>query len=437
VSTRPTEARPNLASLVDNYCRRVTPAVLEQHQSGSISSPLGIWLLLAACASAAAGSEREQLEDVLGCSASGAASLLGQFLEAPPPALHCALALWVSSTDRTTPLVEWSASLPKSVERGPMPAQADADAWAARRTSRLINEFPLQITELTRIILASVLASKVTWQRPFEIAQAAEHLRASSPWSGRVEHVLLDREAALPSMLAQTEAAGVVAVHFAVANEELAVVSVAADPGVDRHLAFEAAYEIGRRARLGALTEARCSLFDLPLGQGHSWEIFEEEVASHRAGDRSESIVSATLVDWSIGSDLDLLRAERFGVATALNALLGLIGPHKSGDEYEAVQSAAASYSSKGFEAAAITAFGIRLAAALAGPEEKGLRRTARLFFDHPYAAIALAGRPSDFSGQGAGRTELFGLPLFSAWVAEPREPETAQSASVRETNPG
>jgi hypothetical protein len=235
-------------------------------------------------------------------------------------------------------------------------------------------------------------------------------------------------------MLAHTEAAGVVAVHFAIANEELAVVSVAADPAVDRHLVFEAAYEIGRRTRMGALAEARCSLFDLPLGPGHSWEIFEKEIASYRGGDRSESIVSATLVDWSIRSELDLQRSERFGVSRALDALLGLIGPLGMSDAYQAVQSAVASYSAKGFEAAAISAFGL-VGASMTMREERGLWRTARLYFDHPYVAIALAGRPSDFTRQRAGHTELFGLPLFSAWVAEPREP--VESGSVREANPG
>jgi hypothetical protein len=424
MSTKPIDARQDLAALVDVYSRRVTPAVLAQHQSGSVSSPLGIWLVLAACVSAAAGSELEQLEDVLGCSASEAASLLAEFLQTPPTAVHTALALWVSSSDRTTRLVEWSAGLPQSVERGPIPSQADADAWAARRTSALIKKFPLRITDLTRLILASALASKVTWQRPFEIVPAAEHLRSSSPWSGRVAHVLVDRAPVLPLMLTQTDAAGVVAVHFAVAHEELAVVSVAADPAVDRHQVFEAAYEIGRRCRVDALVEGRCSLFDLPLGPGHSWEIVEEEIASYNAGDRSESIESAMLVEWSIESDLDLQRSERFGVAPALGALLGLIGAHEMGDQYDAVHSAVASYTSKGFEAAAISALGVRLAAAIRRTGEKGLRRTARLLFDHPYAAIALAGRSSDFTRQRAGHTELFGLPLFSAWVGEPREPE-------------
>jgi hypothetical protein len=173
------------------------------------------------------------------------------------------------------------------------------------------------------------------------------------------------------------------------------------------------------------LIEARCSLFDLPLGPGHSWEIVEDEIASNQADDRSESILSAVLVDWSVESKLDLKRSDRFGVGPALGALLGLIGSHPMGDEYDAVQSAVASYSSKGFEAAAISALGVRFAGAFKGPEQKGLRRTARLFFDHPYAAVALAGRPSDFTRQRAGHTELFGLPLFSSWVSEPREPET------------
>jgi hypothetical protein len=399
--------------------------VLDQHHTGSISSPLGIWLLLAACVTAAVGSQREELESVLGCSASEAASLLAQFLETPPSALHAALALWVSSADRTTPLVEWSASLPPGVERGPIPDQADADAWAARRTSGLIERFPLKITALTRLILASALASKVTWQHPFEIAPAAEHLRSSSPWFGRVEHVLVDGAPVVPLMLARTEVAGVVAVHFAVAEEELAVVSVAADPAVERDFVFEAAYEIGRRCRDDAPAEARCSLFDLPLGQGHSWEIVESEVAARQAGERSESIVSATLVEWSNASTLDLQKSELFGITPALDALLALIGPHRTGDVYDAVQSAVASYTSKGFQAAAITAATIRAMAAFQSPEEKGVRRTARLFFDHPYAAIALAGHLSDFTQQGAGHTDFFGVPLFCAWVSDPREPET------------
>ena len=47
-----------LGALIDGYSRRVYPAVLEQHADASVSSPLGVWLLLAACASGAGGDHR-------------------------------------------------------------------------------------------------------------------------------------------------------------------------------------------------------------------------------------------------------------------------------------------------------------------------------------------------------------------------------------------
>ena len=221
--------------------------------------------------------------------------------------------------------------------------------------------------------------------------------------------------------IVQTEAAGVVAVHFALATEELAVLSVAADPSVDRGAAFEAAYEVAQLCRQDDLGGARCSLFDLPLGSGHSWEITEHEVLSF-SSEHQEEIEDAVLPAWSIQSRLDL-KVGGFGVQPALGALLGLIGPSPLGDVTEAVQSAVASYTPTGFEAAAATGFGIRAAGI---PREKAVTREARLVFDHPYVAVALAGTTSDFRRTRAGHTEAFGLPLFGAWVAEPEEPKVA-----------
>jgi hypothetical protein len=426
-TTQQAGATRSLPALVDAYCRRVLPAVLRQHPDGSISSPLGIWLLLAACVTAATGELREQLEDVLGCSATEAAAYLDRLLQEPPPALQTALALWVGGADRTTALVEWSSTLPKTVERGPVPSRAEADWWADRTTSGLIKRFPLDITGLTRVILASALATKVTWQQPFDVVSSAQTLRDSSPWSGLVRFVLVDHDPVIPSMLARTEAAGVVAVHFAVANEELTVLSVAGDPTIDRSVVLDATYEIAHRFRDDALADARCSLFELPVGEGHSWEISEREVHTERAGECSEDIESAALVAWSAKGRLDLQRSELFGVEPAFGALLALIGPSPAGDTREAAQSAVASYTPTGFEAAAISSMAVASMARIKTFPEKGLRRTARLFFDHPYAAVALAGSQSDFLGSpAAGHTAMFGLPLFSAWVAEPVEAEIA-----------
>ena len=68
-----------LTALVSAYARRVSAAVLEQHGAASVSSPLGVWLLLAACVSASQGSDRAELEQALGCSAEEASRLLAAF----------------------------------------------------------------------------------------------------------------------------------------------------------------------------------------------------------------------------------------------------------------------------------------------------------------------------------------------------------------------
>jgi hypothetical protein len=420
---QPTASQSELVGLVDAYCRRICPAVLDQHPGNSVSSALGIWLLLAATATAASGPELAALEEALGCPAAQAAELLARFLDAPPAALRTAIALWVRGADHTTPLVEWSASLPSAVERGPVPSQSDADAWTDRKSGGLIKRFPLELSPRERLVLASLLATKVSWASPLRVVPASGYLRASSPWRDLVAQVLLDELPSTLTMLASTEAAGVVAVHFAQAVEHLGVLCVAADPSVDRRLVFEAGYELARRCRNDTLGRARCSLFDLPVGEGHSWDITEREVRAYTSGESFEEIEHAVLAEWRSECNLDLAASARFGGGTALLALFGLIGPSPDGDGADAIQSVLASYTSTGFEAVDASFLRMR-AGAIEQPTHPGLERRAKLYFDHPYIAIALAGRSSDFSRTRAGHTDLFCLPMFSAWIETPGDAE-------------
>lgn len=405
-----------LGSLVEAYARRVAPAVLAQHGDGSVSSALGAWLLLAACAGAAEGSERAALEETLGCSAREAGSLLAAFVSAPPPALKAAIAVWVRARDATEELAAWVRRLPEGVESGFMPTASEADAWAARKTMDLIRKFPLEIDESTRIALASALATKVSWEVPFEVVAAADGVRRSSPWAGLVSRVLRDGRPAGHALIARTHAAGLVAVHLAVAREDLTVVSVSAAPEVDRPSAVAAALELAV-ASLGDPDALACSLYDLPLGAGHSWEIAEREVRAVGGPGSRERIAGVVLPAWEVRGELDLTVSDAFGTAPALETLRRLIGPRPD-DECAATQAAVASFTRYGFEAAAVTAFGVRASAALA-PGERVVERTAVLRFDHPYAAVAVAGRPG-----AADPTAFAGLPLFTAWVHQPAEPE-------------
>jgi Serpin (serine protease inhibitor) len=401
-----------LAALVDGYARGVTPGVLSQHSGASVSSALGIWLLLAACVSAAQGSERSALEEALGCSGDEAVRLLASFAASPPSAVSAALAVWVRASDATVLVADWVRSLPEGVESGPMPGQAQADAWAERETLGLIKTFPLEIDRETRIVLASALATKVSWQVPFDVVAAADYLASSSPWRSVVSRLLWDGHPGEHAMIARTEAAGLVAVHRALAkaDEDVAVVSVCAAPEVDRAQVVAAAYEVAvGAAGSGAWAVPRCSLYDLPLGPGHSWEISEREVPTWVKKPPRGRIAGAALPAWKIDGRLDLARSAAFATGPAFDALRKLIGPRPD-DSCDAVQVAIASFNRYGFKAAAVTTFGVA-AAAMRAPSARALERTAVLRFDHPYAAVAVAPSFSD-------------LPLFTAWVADPIEPE-------------
>jgi hypothetical protein len=218
--------------------------------------------------------------------------------------------VWHQQAAETDALRGWLAGLPGSVERGDVPTQAQADAWARRTTQGMIETFPIEITPLVVLVLASALATKVSWLRPFDVVPATA--LGDSPWATALQRVLRSPESGHDCYIAETERAGRVAVHTARDEAGRALIAL------------------------------------LPTG------------------------------DW----------------------------------EYDARQSAYARYSREGFEAAAVTALGVRLAAARPGD---GVRRTATLRFGHPYAVVAAV--ESDESPWD-------GLPVFSAWVAEPENAE-------------
>jgi hypothetical protein len=213
-----------------------------------------------------------------------------------------------------------------------------------------------------------------------------------------------------------------------VAEEDLTVISVSAAPDVPRTAVLEAAHEVAACARQDSPPPA-CSLFELPLGTGHSWQISEREAPTYTVGERVERIVGVSLPAWRIESQIDLQASSLFGTAAALEVMRELIGPHPD-DRTEAAQAAVAAFTRYGFEAAAVTAFGIR-ASARRGPQETGIERTAVLRFDHPFAAVAIAGKPAPpQSARPTKRGSAFtGLPLFSAWIQEPQEPEQEPQA--------
>ncbi len=384
-----------VADCVARYAARLQAFIGTRHH---VASPLGCWLLLALAGPASTGPDREALADVLGCDIDVAATAAAELLAGPHPLVASAAAVWTAAG---APLDDkfdrWQAGLPTGVSTGPLPDQAGLDNWARERTFGLIDHFPITRTPDEYLVLASALATKVSWQVPFELAPARA-LGAGSPWSGQLSRVLRTPDSGDPaahdSFVATTTDAGDVAVDVARARGGLIVVSLIAQPEVPAGKVLAAAHRIGCAYAVGSPVPRR-EVASLPLGDSSLWLVREEKSAD-------PDTCKALLPAWSARSDHDL-SDPALGFAAAKSALAPGSG------RWQARQSAMAKYTRTGFEAAAVTGVAAFLVARPAGT-----RRVAELRFGHPYAVVAVT---------LAANGPWHGMPVFSAWVAEPEEP--------------
>ena len=368
-----------IAAALARYARSFHQVAGDGHH---VASPLGAWLLLALAGPACGGDDLRQLTQIVGVDADAAAGFAAELLRHPHPAVHAGAAVWGGSGPAAgARIASWREGLPPLVDTGPVPAQADLDAWVRRHTKGKIDRFPVEGGAAVTWLLATALATRLSWQRPFHLA-AASALGPASPWAVTLTRVLRTpggpgnrRVPGHDQFIAATDTAGEVAVHAVSARDGLMVVSVAAAPQVPASVVLSASYDVGTALATGRPLTRR-SLFDLPLGDGAAWTITQEHA-----------------------------------------------GP------WQATQAAMARYSRTGFEAAAVTA----LAVAVSAPKLKpGIRRTAELRFGHPFAVVAVT--TSDRAPHARHPPEppgpWHGLPVFSAWVASP-EDATAEPTST------
>jgi hypothetical protein len=404
----------DIATPLAQYARRFHAIAGSRHH---VASPLGAWLLLALCAPASDGKTREFLNATLGCDVADAAELAAGLLASPHPLVAAAAGVWHREGALSETLAHWMTGLPAEVQTGPLTTQAALDDWARRHTFGLIERFPIELDPSVYLVIATALATRVSWQQPFDLAPASA-LGPSSPWATELTRVLRTPHGpGHEQFVAATQAVGDVAVHAALARGGLLVASVAADPGVPAGDVLAAAYELAPALATGG-SVARRSLFGLPLGEGPLWSL-SETTAPIKSGAAREERCTAVLPAWTARSEHDLTDPE-LGFAAAAQALA-------PGDPWAARQAAMARYTRVGFEAAAVTGMAVGLAMRV---PRQGLVRTAELRFGHPFAVVAVTtepygpGRPA-----GPGPSPWSGLPVFSAWVAQPEDaqPEDAE----------
>ncbi|MGQ5261299.1 hypothetical protein ACTWLT_11135 [Micromonospora sp. ZYX-F-536] len=398
---------------LSGYAARLHATIGDRHH---VASPLGAWLLLAVAATTATGGAdrpaADGLAEALGTDLTSAAEVARALLDAPHPLVASATALWHRPDQRANGSTGWRDALPATTDVGPLPDQAGLDAWAREHTHGLIERFPLRVGPDVVLALASALATRISWADPFEVAEASA-LGTGSAWASRLRRVLRSPGHGHRSAIATTERAGDVIVHAAPAQAAngagLMVVSVAAAPQVPPADVLAAAYRMSAGAADGGEPAGRRSLFDLPLGDTPLWALYEERVRTS-ARDGREERHRAVLPCWSARSEHDLT-APALGFPAASATLARTLAlPVR---DFEARQVAMARYGRYGFEAAAVTGmFG------LTSLPPEGVARTAELRFGHPYAVVAVATDKRSDGGTGPWH----GVPVFSAWVAEPDE---------------
>ncbi|WP_329095432.1 serpin family protein [Streptomyces sp. NBC_01439] len=377
--------------------RWAAAAQVPDGNTGTVFTAAGLWPLLALLADGSGGPARAELEQALGIPADAAGRAARELLAALAGVrgLRTATGLW---TDAGLPLEgDWSAKLPADA-RGTLTGDPDADAealdaWASDRTDGLIERMPVALDEDTLMVLASALALRLRWIQPFDEWGGEPH---TGPWAGRRVRMLYRSTSLLDRVRVAHGPTGAVTL--------LEVVGAA---GVDVHLVLgEPGEPAGGTLTTGiaAITRALPATAVSLLPDGRPGPGLAVGTV---AADSPEPRLGIQTVAFEVRSEHDLLdHARLFGLETATDTDRGHF-PGVSSRPLavdSARQTALARFDAEGFEAAAVTAFGLVGCAAPARPRYRA--RRAEVHFDRPFGFLAVH------------RTSR--LVLAAGWVAEP-----------------
>lgn len=343
-----------------------------------ISSPLGLWLLLALLAPELDEDAQRFLASRLGTNVSDARVQASRLLAEPHPAVASAIGAWAADPRVAGLLQRAVADLP-GVGVGPVPPQQELDAWASGRTHGLVRRFPVAVRPETVLLFASALVGKTSWTHEMDEDDDGRLVTGS----GRF-------------LVCDTQAAGRVAVAVPADQDGLSVMSVIAAPDVPQADVVQATYEIAKYIRNDWLGE-----YEVPaaeLEDGHAWTVRE------RLDDGWEPRVEWTCVlpAWTLESEWDLTAAP--GVDLVRDHVVRLAPDLPPPVTIECRQAATGEYSSTGFIGTAVTAMGLMCGSAM--PHDEVLVREVEVVFDRPHAVLAVA-RGGAWDG----------VPVFQAWV--------------------
>lgn len=345
----------------------------------TVVSGAGLWPLLALVCGAADGQARQELAAAVGMPADAAAEAASEALAVldASPDIAAASGTWVREGIELHPW--WRAHVPPA-STGELPgrrvldAQAALDAWARERTDGLIEQMPVQLTDDIVLVLATALVVRTRWVEPF-----TEQERGGRTWLQRT-------------------VSGVGDVHTVTGqNGPVTIATIRGKQDVDVLLGLGVedarssdtlrALLTGERAAEGA------QLLDGP-GSAPGVRVCEIRGQAPRT--------ALTVPAFEVRNTHDLLREAE---------VLGLRAAHEHGgfprlsDTPTRVEQGAhevmARLFATGFEAAAVTGFGMRPVAFVLEPATRELQ----VSFDRPFGFAAVH-RPT-------------GMPIVAGWLAD------------------
>jgi serine protease inhibitor len=350
-------------------------------EDGTAFSAAGVWPLLAYLAGGAEGAARAELTEALGLPPGQARDAASELLGAMDAmrGLDTVLGLW---TKRTLELrEEWEAGLPADAHGvltgDPVADHQALDAWAVKRTGGLIDRMPVTLAEDTQMVLASALTMRTQWLSPFH---EVELETAYEPWATKPRLGLRRSSAVLDRVGVADTPGGSVTELKVLGNNALDVHLLLGEEGMTPVQVLGAGVDIlaGRYAVVSGP--------GLPYGNVGPGLLVEKV---RRTRPESPSL-DVTTVAYHMNASHDLLALHRlFGLTTAQDTSRGHFPgvsdfPLAIGS---AKQNIMAKFGARGFEAAAVTAFG-----AVAGcvPDLRYVTTRIRAAFDRPFGFLAL-----------------------------------------------
>lgn len=372
----------------------LTAAWAGRFPRGGVLSGAGLWPLLAVLASSADEPGRAELAEAVGLPARQCMDAARDALKLIDDAdgVDAALGVWAQAAVQVSP--DWSGRLPSGnfgeISGDPSLDQPKLDAWARENTRGLIDRFPVETHPELMLILATAVALRTTWTRSFSDealvpkggAWAGQRLAGLQRTTRELDDVRTARTPAGAVTLTRIEGDNGLDVHLVLGDEGRSPAQVLP--------AAMSALEDAHELRTGT---------DMLAADDPGGAPGVRLVAAQRAS------LALTTVRFTVRSEHNLLEnADIFGLVTVSRPNGGHfseIAPVPLCVD-QAKQSSIAIFSATGFEAAAVTAIGMRMVS-MPVYRARGLQVT----YDRPFGFLAVH--------------RASGLVLFAGWVDEPQ----------------